>query len=136
MYLSENTFIGAVVGGVSQSSDQSSISATFVNMENWRAGRVICTAGTIAASSIVTFTLYEATAAAGTGSTAVSGKTNTLTGAEDNTVEFIEFDVGDLTAAYPFVGFGVAVSSGTAVIAAGAIELYNPRHAQETTAAS
>ena len=136
MYISENTFVGAVIGGVSKSSDQSAISATFLNMENWRAGRALCHAGPIGASGVVTWTLYEATAAAGTSSAAISGKTAEHDGTDDDTVQFINFDVGDLTEGYNYVGLGVSVSSDTAVICAGSLELYTPRYAKATTAAT
>lgn len=136
MYISENTFLGAVVAGVGHSSAEEAISATFINMENWRKGRVLGTAATIGTNGSVDWALYEATAAAGTSSQLISGKTAEHTDADDDTVQIINFDVGDMTEGYNYVGLSVTVSSNVEIIVAGLIELYEPRYAKATPTAT
>lgn len=135
--LKENLFFkfGEITSALGGETSDTLTSATFVNMENYDVIGAFGIASEVASGSTITLTLYEATATDGSGSSSISGATDTFTSTNvtDLGEVFAEVRAGDLTAGYQYVGAKLVTDNGSGTEEAALFLIAGrPRYGQAT----
>jgi hypothetical protein len=107
----------------------------FPSMENYDTITFIAIASEVASGSTLTLTAYEATAADGSGSSSISGATDTFlsTNVTDTDVLIVQVNAPQLTAGYQYVGAKLVSNNGSGTEEAAIITIQSkPRYAQAT----
>ena len=137
--LSENIKVtfGDITSALGGETSDTITTATFVDMENYDIVEFIGIGIEVASDSVLTLTAYEATATDGSGSSSITGATDTFTSTNvtDTDVLRVQVNAAQLSAGYQYVGAKLVSSNASGTEEAAIIVLQaNPRYAQATLA--